>query len=46
LRKFYPSGSDEPHFDLTPSTEKAITWLASLIERAFVGTESRLLTLK
>jgi len=45
LRKFYPSGSDEPHFDLTPSTEKAITWLASLTERAFVGTESRLLTL-
>jgi len=30
LRKFYPSGSDEPHFDLTPSTEKAIAWLASL----------------
>ena len=24
LRKFYPSGSDEPHFDLTPPTEKAI----------------------
>ncbi len=45
LRKFYPSGADEPHFDLTPSTEKAITWLASLIERTFVGTESRLLTL-
>jgi len=45
LRKFYPSGSDEPHFDLTPSTEKAITWLASLTERAFVGTESRLLTM-
>lgn len=45
LRKFYPPGSDEPHFDLTPSTEKAISWLASLIDRAFVGTESRLLTL-
>jgi hypothetical protein len=45
LRKFYPSGSDAPHFDLTPSTEKAIAWLASLTERAFVGTESRLLTL-
>jgi hypothetical protein len=45
LRKFYPSGSDDPHFDLTPSAEKAITWLASLTERAFVGTESRLLTL-
>jgi len=34
LRKFYPPGSDEVHFDLTPATE-----------RAFVGTESRLLTL-
>ena len=45
LRKFYPPGSDEPHFDLTPATEKAIAWLVSLAERHFVGTESRLLTL-
>lgn len=45
LRKFYPSGSDEPHYDLTPATEKAIQWLTSLSERSFVGTESRLLTL-
>ena len=45
LRKFYPPGSDEPHFDLTPATERAIAWLASLGERSFVGTESRLLTL-
>lgn len=45
LRKFYPHGSDEPHFDLTPATEKVISWLASLTEREFVGTESRLLTL-
>ncbi|SDW37123.1 DUF3375 domain-containing protein [Nitrosomonas communis] len=45
LRKFYTSGSDEPHFDLTPASEKAIAWLATLIERSFVGTESRLLTL-
>ena len=45
LRKFYPAGSDEPHFDLTPSTEKALGWLSSLTERTFVGTESRLLTL-
>jgi hypothetical protein len=45
LRKFYPPGSDEAHFDLTPATEKAITWLASLAQRSFVGTESRLLTL-
>jgi hypothetical protein len=45
LRKFYPPGSDEPHFDLTPATEKAIAWLTGLAERGFVGTESRLLTL-
>jgi hypothetical protein len=45
LRKFYPAGSDEPHFDLTPATEKALSWLEGLTERAFVGTESRLLTL-
>ncbi|MCW5601298.1 DUF3375 domain-containing protein [Nitrosomonas sp.] len=45
LRKFYTHGSDEPHFDLTPSSEKAIAWLATLVERSFVGTESRLLTL-
>lgn len=45
LRKFYPAGTDEPHFDLTPATEKALAWLAGLSERAFVGTESRLLTL-
>ena len=45
LRKFYAQGSDEPQFDLTPATEKAITWLDSLTARQFVGTESRLLTL-
>jgi hypothetical protein len=45
LRKFYRQDSDEPYFDLTPATEKAIAWLGTLIERSFVGTESRLLTL-
>ncbi|MFZ1547665.1 MAG: DUF3375 domain-containing protein [Candidatus Nitrotoga sp.] len=45
LRKFYVQGSDEPNFDLFPPTEKAITWLATLTQRSFVGTESRLLTL-
>lgn len=45
LRKFYRQDSDEPYFDLTPSTEKAISWLVTLTERSFVGTESRLLTL-
>ena len=45
LRKFYPPGTDEPHFDLTPATERALAWLGTLGERSFVGTESRLLTL-
>ncbi|MHB8851124.1 MAG: DUF3375 domain-containing protein [Acidithiobacillus ferriphilus] len=45
LRKFYAQGSDEPQFDLTPATEKAIAWLNSLTARQFIGTESRLLTL-
>ena len=45
LRKFYARDSDEPYFDLTPAAEKAISWLGTLAERSFVGTESRLLTL-
>lgn len=45
LRKFYRPGTDEPQFDLTPATEKAIAWLGQLAERSFVGTESRLLML-
>ncbi|MGM0600715.1 MAG: DUF3375 domain-containing protein [Candidatus Rifleibacteriota bacterium] len=44
LRKFYPEKLDEPHFDLTPATEKAISWVEALGKRKFVGTESRLLT--
>ncbi len=44
LRKFYPPGSDEAHFDLTPAAEKAVSWLESLLQRTFIGTESRLLT--
>lgn len=42
LRRYYPPGSDEPHFDLTPAAERAIQWLAGLEERRFVGAESRL----
>ena len=42
LRKFYPDGTDEPHYDATPAVEKALHWLGSLREREFVGTESRL----
>ena len=44
LRKFYPPGTDEAHFDLTPAAERAIVWVARLLEPRFVGTASRLLT--
>jgi len=44
LRKYYPEGSDEPHFDATPAVEKALQWVNGLGERDFVGTESRLNT--
>ena len=44
LRKYYVSGSDEPHYDATPAVERAVGWVDSLRERSFVGTESRLNT--
>lgn len=44
LRKFYPSGQDEPYFDITSQAQKAIEWLLSLKQQAFIGTESRLIT--
>ncbi len=45
LRKYYPDGTDEPHFDATPAVEKALQWVRGLGEREFVGTESRLNTI-
>jgi hypothetical protein len=45
LRLHYLEGSDEPYVDATPALEKAVAWVASLQERAFVATESRLHTL-
>lgn len=45
LRKFYPMGSDEAHFDVSPSVEKALMWVTGLRGRDFVGTESRLHTI-
>ena len=42
LRKFYQRGEDEPYYDLTPSTERALRWVESLTGHGFVGTESRL----
>ncbi len=35
----------EPHYDLTPASEKALNWVENLSEHSFVGTESRLLTI-
>jgi hypothetical protein len=45
LRKYYPPGSDEPHFDALPAVEKAVAFVRALRGREFVGTESRLNTL-
>ena len=45
LRKFYPPGSDDPHYDLAPSVERALLWVDDLRPRAFIGTESRLNTI-
>jgi len=44
LRKYYPPGSDEAHFDLAPAVEKALSWVRDLPAREFIGTESRLHT--
>ena len=44
LRRFYPSNSDDPHYDVTPSAEKAVSWVSSLEQASFIGTESRLKT--
>jgi hypothetical protein len=45
LRKYYPAGSDEAHFDLAPAVEKALLWVHDLPAREFIGTESRLNTI-
>lgn len=44
LRRFYPPGDDEVHYEVTPAFEKAYAWVDSLRGRSFVGTESRLHT--
>lgn len=44
LRRYYPPDDDTLRYDLTPAAEKAIDWLGSLEKRAFVATESRLMT--
>ena len=44
LRRFYPPGDDEVHYEVTPAFEKAYSFVESLRVRAFVATESRLHT--
>jgi hypothetical protein len=43
LRKYFEGGSDEPVYELTPATERALRWLEDLQRIEFVGTESRFL---
>ena len=42
LRRFFPDGSDQPAFDLTPAAEQAVLWVVRIADRPFVATESRL----
>lgn len=45
LRKFYPDGAREAHYDATMELEKAYTFVTGLPSRSFVGTQSRLQTI-
>jgi hypothetical protein len=45
LRKYYAADTDEPLYDLAPAAELALSWLAGLGPRSFIGTESRLITI-
>ena len=45
LRKYFETGRDEPVYELTPATERALRWLGELNQTAFVGTESRFLSI-
>ena len=40
LRKYY-ADADEPVFELTPYTQKALEWIESLEKREFVGSRSK-----
>ncbi len=42
LRRYYGNDANEPIFELTTGSEKALLWLESLQASRFVGTESRL----
>lgn len=42
LRRSYADGQNEPVFELTAGSEKALFWIESLKQVEFIGTESRL----
>lgn len=42
VRKYYGEDRQEPLYELTSGSEKALLWLESLQQTGFVGTESRL----
>ncbi len=44
LRRFYPAGDGDVHYEVTAAFEKAYGWLDAIQERPFVATESRLHT--
>ncbi len=43
LRKYFTTGQDDPVYELTSHTERAIEWVISLSKAEFIGTESRFL---
>jgi len=43
LKKYYQTKNDDPVFELTPGTNRAIGWLEDLNRREFIGTESQFL---
>jgi len=43
LRKYYVNDSDNPVYELTPSSIRTLGWITSLETKDFIGTESRLL---
>ncbi|ETX08583.1 MAG: hypothetical protein ETSY2_04545 [Candidatus Entotheonella gemina] len=43
LRKYFATGQDDPVYELTSHTERAIEWVISLHKTEFIGTESRFL---
>ncbi|XZO03533.1 MAG: DUF3375 domain-containing protein [Microcoleus sp.] len=43
LKRYYQTKDDDPVFELTPGTNRAIGWLEDLKRREFIGTESQFL---